>query len=310
MSIHIYGNIMAAGLFGFTFFGLPLNGFGNVEKPTIQKKSGVKVQKGALNDEKLALISDSTSQLEQSMIEPQEKPKDASYPIIRYVSEIENVNELVMIGGGKANGLLEGSLLHTYRQADHPVQGGAAVTWIPNGVIKVILLDESYAIAEIVEQESLQSRIFFPQYPNIMVGDWAVEMPVKLWRVTQIVPTEAILYDDLFIDPKGLPSTYELSERGKMRLRKSAVKLANRRLPLLMIEGHTDANGSSEANQIESYQRAMTIRQYMIQELGFDPSRLVAIGYGESDPADSSYVPGYRSHNRRIVLKVKSRRSK
>jgi len=46
------------------------------------------------------------------------------------------------------------------------------------------------------------------------------------------------------------------------------------------------------------------VRQYLIDELGFDPKRVVAVGYGEAEPADQSLAPGYIEANRRIVLKA------
>ena len=71
-----------------------------------------------------------------------------------------------------------------------------------------------------------------------------------------------------------------------------------------MIEGHTDQNGSSSDNQIESYQRALTIRQFIIDELNMDENRIIAVGFGESEIIDDSYVAGYRQNNRRIVFKT------
>ena len=71
-----------------------------------------------------------------------------------------------------------------------------------------------------------------------------------------------------------------------------------------MIEGHTDQKGDSEQNQIETYQRALTIRQYLIDELGFDENRVTAIGLGESEPISDVILPGNADRSRRIVLKV------
>jgi outer membrane protein OmpA-like peptidoglycan-associated protein len=52
-----------------------------------------------------------------------------------------------------------------------------------------------------------------------------------------------------------------------------------------LIEGHTDARGSSDANQRLSQQRADEVRLYLVA-LGVHPSRLRAVGKGSSDPVN------------------------
>jgi outer membrane protein OmpA-like peptidoglycan-associated protein len=137
-----------------------------------------------------------------------------------------------------------------------------------------------------------------------MGGDLAIPQLLKLERRQALMATMSLTYSDLFADPKSTPSTFELKAEGLAQLKALTKDLAATRLSMLMIEGHTDHNGPSDANQVESYQRATAVRQYLIDELGFDPKRVVAIGYGESEPADQSLAPGYVEANRRIVLKA------
>jgi len=68
------------------------------------------------------------------------------------------------------------------------------------------------------------------------------------------------------------------------------------------IEGHTDATGSVSANQSLSQQRAEAVRQYLSSEEGIAPSRLIAIGKGESNPVASNDTPEGRQSNRRVEL--------
>ena len=119
-----------------------------------------------------------------------------------------------------------------------------------------------------------------------------------------ILPQVSLSYGDLFIDPKAHPQTFELKAAALEMLKAQTQGFAESRVPLLMIEGYTDHNGSQADNQVESYQRAMTIRQHLIDDLGFDENRVVAIGYGESELADTSMTPGYAQVNRRIVIKA------
>ncbi len=52
----------------------------------------------------------------------------------------------------------------------------------------------------------------------------------------------------------------------------------------LLIEGHTDATGSTEYNKDLSERRASSVRQYLIGEYGIDPARLPHVGRGKSVP--------------------------
>jgi outer membrane protein OmpA-like peptidoglycan-associated protein len=69
------------------------------------------------------------------------------------------------------------------------------------------------------------------------------------------------------------------------------------------IGGHTDAVGSASYNQRLSEARAMSVRQYLIQQ-GIVPARLIARGYGESKPIAPNTTREGRAQNRRIEFTV------
>ena len=69
------------------------------------------------------------------------------------------------------------------------------------------------------------------------------------------------------------------------------------------IGGHTDNVGSDTDNLKLSQQRAEAIRQYLIKK-GIQPTRVIAKGYGASEPiADNSTDEG-RQKNRRTEVKI------
>ncbi len=70
------------------------------------------------------------------------------------------------------------------------------------------------------------------------------------------------------------------------------------------IQGHTDNIGSAEYNQRLSESRAWAVVNYLIQQMGVDPSRLLAKGYGESQPKASNDTPEGRALNRRVEFVV------
>jgi len=67
------------------------------------------------------------------------------------------------------------------------------------------------------------------------------------------------------------------------------------------IAGHTDSQGGAQYNMALSYDRAKSVRDYLVMR-GLEPNRVIARGYGESRPiADNSTAEG-RAQNRRVEV--------
>jgi OOP family OmpA-OmpF porin len=71
------------------------------------------------------------------------------------------------------------------------------------------------------------------------------------------------------------------------------------------IGGHTDSIGSDAYNQKLSERRAKSVRDYLVQKLGMDGTRLTAVGYGESQPVADNKTDAGRAQNRRIEAVLK-----
>lgn len=67
------------------------------------------------------------------------------------------------------------------------------------------------------------------------------------------------------------------------------------------VEGHTDADGGAEANLVLSLSRAEAVVDALV-DLGIDPQRLYAVGYGASLPIESNATAAGKAQNRRIVF--------
>jgi OOP family OmpA-OmpF porin len=72
----------------------------------------------------------------------------------------------------------------------------------------------------------------------------------------------------------------------------------------LIIEGHTDAQGSAEMNQRLSQKRADAVLGYIINSLHIIPQRISANGYGASRPIANNNTEEGRAKNRRIDLLI------
>lgn len=79
-----------------------------------------------------------------------------------------------------------------------------------------------------------------------------------------------------------------------------------RRCPSARLEvgAHTDSGGSDELNLDLSERRATHVRWSMIQEDGVAPERLVAKGYGETEPIADNGTNAGRAKNRRVEFKL------
>lgn len=72
----------------------------------------------------------------------------------------------------------------------------------------------------------------------------------------------------------------------------------------LVVEGHTDANGSDSANLILSQDRADAVKQYLVSNFGIDAEKVSSIGYGEARPVATNETAAGRARNRRIDLVI------
>jgi outer membrane protein OmpA-like peptidoglycan-associated protein len=73
----------------------------------------------------------------------------------------------------------------------------------------------------------------------------------------------------------------------------------------LIIEGHTDSYGSDDMNQTLSQSRAEAVQQYMINAMRIPSYRLIATGFGETNPIANNETASGRAQNRRIDVVIK-----
>lgn len=74
----------------------------------------------------------------------------------------------------------------------------------------------------------------------------------------------------------------------------------------IVTQGHTDASGSETYNLDLSERRAEAVMGYLIGR-GVEPTRMVAVGYGESQPIARNDTSMGRGLNRRVDLLLKAK---
>ncbi len=73
----------------------------------------------------------------------------------------------------------------------------------------------------------------------------------------------------------------------------------------LVVEGHTDSYGGDESNQRLSQQRAESVQKYMINAMRIPSYRIIATGFGETNPVANNETESGRARNRRIDIVIK-----
>ncbi|MCB1336847.1 MAG: OmpA family protein, partial [Maritimibacter sp.] len=128
----------------------------------------------------------------------------------------------------------------------------------------------------------------------------------------QVVGDRFVFSSEVLFDP----GSADLSDGGKEQIARVAAILSevSGEIPpeidwVIRVDGHTDktklgAGGPYKDNWELSQARALSVVNYMVDELGFPPGRLAATGFGEFQPVALGDSPEAYAQNRRIELKL------
>lgn len=94
----------------------------------------------------------------------------------------------------------------------------------------------------------------------------------------------------------------EVAPSSEETLRQIAKILALSPDRCVLVEGHSDASGNPDANMALSRDRAASVVKFIVGRAGMDPSRLVSIGKGQTEPLKN--LDPRDQKNRRVVFKV------
>jgi len=97
---------------------------------------------------------------------------------------------------------------------------------------------------------------------------------------------------------------YDLKPQARQALEQVGELLKAYPTNKLRISGHTDSSGSDAYNQRLSERRAQTVAETLRSQFDILPSRLTAVGYGESKPVASNDTAEGRQQNRRVEIDI------
>lgn len=99
----------------------------------------------------------------------------------------------------------------------------------------------------------------------------------------------------------------ELTDSAKEMLRQNAARMKSNPETKFVVEGNTCSIGSNGYNFKLGQRRAVSVKKFLVNEMGIDPDRLEPISYGEERPAYTNDTREGRSLNRRVDFVIKSK---
>lgn len=142
-------------------------------------------------------------------------------------------------------------------------------------------------------------------------GYYAVSENLDLTTIS----TYTEINKDLFLVPIETGQTVRLNniffETGSAALKPESFPELNKLVKMLnenpkiriVIEGHTDNVGTSEANQILSENRAKAVHDFLLAQ-GIAADRLSYSGFGENKPVGDNSTQDGRALNRRVMFRI------
>jgi hypothetical protein len=238
-------------------------------------------------------------------------------------SQVEVVGEEATVGGDAPSPLRKAQLEGAISQAlgaDVAVTSNVAVTDLAAPFFSAEAPgDGTVTLAGFVPSREVAERIVGSAVSVYGEGNVASTLEVRegiaetfsLFRVplvfVQFAPVpqwEFSIDDDLITGALRGGATFAY---GSSQLTDQLIVLLNTAAGILVrnptlvgtVEGHTDDIGSAEFNQTLSEARAQAAVDYLIAA-GVEPSRVFAVGYGESRPIGDNSTAEGRTINRRI----------
>lgn len=130
-----------------------------------------------------------------------------------------------------------------------------------------------------------------------------VEQPVveEVAQQEEAEPAEQFTAKNILFETN---SHTKILQQSREELSRIGQYLRTRGFGRIVIEGHTDSDGSDNYNLVLSQKRADSIKQYLVINYNFPPDNIMTKGYGESQPITENETAQGKKQNRRVEFKV------
>ena len=164
-------------------------------------------------------------------------------------------------------------------------KSGQFVIQLPNGDIYDIRIQ---SIGDEIEYNTLE-------IPAVKPGEFFEEAELLI----EYDPGTTFSFTNLQFEP----AKADLKSASYVHL-KNLVEVMKRKKDFkIQIAGHTDSDGDENANQLLSLKRAESVKNYLISQ-GIEANRIVAKGFGESQPVANNATAQGKAQNRRTEISV------
>jgi outer membrane protein OmpA-like peptidoglycan-associated protein len=193
-------------------------------------------------------------------------------------------------------------------EGDLPQEGRSTQIRIENLKSKTsqsVLVDAfSRTFTAVIAREDLAASVLSLDHPDLGYTSIRLEAEHDQEPVPALIARKAIAGEEFALRSILFSSaSAQLSAEDQLALIGFAGYLKSHPSFKIEIQGHTDNVGTERTNQILSQQRAQSVRNALI-ELGLDPTRISAKGYGSSKPVGSNQSNEGRSLNRRTAFVI------
>ena len=168
--------------------------------------------------------------------------------------------------------------------------------------IQVSQTADSLRVAVSVESQRADSLRMAAEEANAKLNAALMQLRTLVVEITNLQQTSrglVISLSDILFDVDKAT----LKAGAHANIRRIAAVLDQYPDNAIVVEGHTDSQGSDAYNQKLSEDRAASVRAGLVTG-GVDPGNITSKGFGESQPVSTNDTPAGRQQNRRVEVVV------
>ncbi|MBC7791591.1 MAG: OmpA family protein [Anaerolineae bacterium] len=168
--------------------------------------------------------------------------------------------------------------------------------------IQVSQTADSLRVAVSVETQRADSLRMAAEEANAKLNAALMQLRTLVVEITNLQQTSrglVISLSDILFDVDKAT----LKAGAEANIRRIAAVLDQYPDNAIVVEGHTDAQGTDAYNQKLSEDRAASVRAGLVTG-GVDPGNITSKGFGESQPVATNDTPAGRQQNRRVEVVV------
>lgn len=168
--------------------------------------------------------------------------------------------------------------------------------------IQVSQTADSLRVAVSIESQRADSLRIAAEEANAKLNAALMQLRTLVVEITNLQQTSrglVISLSDILFDVDKAT----LKAGAEANIRRIAAVLDQYPDNAIVVEGHTDAQGTDAYNQKLSEDRAASVRASLVSG-GVDPGNITSKGFGESQPVATNDTPAGRQQNRRVEVVV------